>query len=89
MDLIASLSRREVTMEISIKREEKQKETPAEQAADDTVSQNKNARASMDQESGARTHPLLKDPRAAQKLARKKKMRAAHRRRLKASYASG
>jgi len=76
-------------MEMSTKHEEKQKEIPAEQTADDTASQNKNATASMGQESGARTHPVRKDPRAAQKLARKKKMRAAHRRRLKASYASG
>lgn len=76
-------------MEMSSKHEEKQKETPAKLAADDTVSQNKNATASMDQESGARTHLARKDPRAAQKLARKKRMKAAHRRRLKASYAKG
>lgn len=76
-------------MEISIKREEKQKEAPAKQADGATVSQNKNATASMDQESRERTHPAHKDPRAAQKLARKKRMKAAHRRRLKASYAKG
>ena len=73
-------------MEMSTKHEEKQKETPAKL---DTISQNKNATASMDQESGARTHLARKDPRAAQKLARKKRMKAAHRRRLKASYAKG
>ena len=75
-------------MEMSIKREEKPKEASAEQAGD-TVSQNKNATASVDQQSGERTHPARKDPRAAQKLARKKRMKAAHRRRLKASYAKG
>ena len=75
-------------MGISIKREEKQKEA-AEQADGDTVSQSKNATASMDQQSGERTHPIRKDPRAAQKLARKKRMKAAHRRRLRASYAKG
>ena len=76
-------------MEVSIKPDEEQRETPAKPAAGDVVSKNKNAGASGDRESGQRTNALRKDPRAAQKLARKKRMKAAHRRRLKASSAKG
>ena len=76
-------------MEISIKPEEEQKETPAKTASGDAVSQNKNASASGDRQSSEPTNTVRKDPRAAQKLARKKRMKTAHRRRLKASYANG
>lgn len=38
---------------------------------------------------GGHAKLVLTDPHAAQKLARKKRLRAAHRRRLKASHAKG
>jgi hypothetical protein len=75
-------------MEIS-RPDEEQRETPAKPAAGNVVSGNKNAATLEGRESGKRTNTLHKDPRAAQKLARKKRMKAAHRRRLKASYANG
>ena len=75
-------------MEVLIRPDEEQKEIPAKPATGDVVSKTKNA-ASGNRESGERTNTLHKDPRAAQKLARKKRMKAAHRRRLKASYAAG
>lgn len=76
-------------MEVSIKPDEKQNETPANPAAEDSVSRNKNAAASSDRESGKSKRTVREDPRAARKLARKKRMKASHRRRLKASYAKG
>ena len=76
-------------MEVSIKTDEKQNENPANPAAEDPVSRNKNAAASNDRESGKSKHTVREDPRAARKLARKKRMKAAHRRRLKASHAKG
>jgi hypothetical protein len=76
-------------MEISISPDEKQKETPATPATGDVMPKSKNVAASGDRESGGRTNTVRKDPRAAQKIARKKRMKAAHRRRLKASHAKG
>ena len=76
-------------MESLIKPEEEQKETPAKAATRDAVPQNKNVSASTDRESSGLADAARKDPRAAQKLARKKRMKTAHRRRLKASYANG
>ena len=76
-------------MEVSIRPDEEQKETPAKSAAGDVIAQNKNAVESADRGSRERTHAVRKDPGAAQKLARKKKLKAAHRRRLKASHAKG
>jgi hypothetical protein len=76
-------------MEVSIRPDEEQKETPAKPAAGEAVSKNKNAAASGDRESGEHTRVVRKDPRAAQKLARKMRMKAAHRRRLRASHAKG
>jgi hypothetical protein len=76
-------------MEVSIKPDEQQKEPSANLATGHAVSKNKNAAASGDRQSAERTHTARKDPRAAQKLARKKKMKAGHRRRLKASHAKG
>ena len=76
-------------MEVLIRPDEEQTEIPAKPATGDVVSKTKNAAASGDRQSSERTNTLHKDPRAAQKLARKKRMKAAHRRRLKASYAAG
>jgi len=76
-------------MEVSIKPDEERKETPANLATGDAVSKNQKAAASGDRQSGERTNTARKDPRAAQKLARKKRMKAAHRRKLKASHAKG
>ncbi|HWY71245.1 MAG TPA: hypothetical protein VNX88_21445 [Terriglobales bacterium] len=76
-------------MEVSIRPDEEQKETPAKSANGDVMPKNKNAAASGDRESGERTRAVRKDPGAAQKLARKKRLKAAHRRRLKASHAKG
>ena len=70
-------------MEVSIRPDEEQKEIPAKPATGDVVSKTKNAA------SGERTNTVHKDPRAAQKRARKKRMKAAHHRRLKASHAKG
>lgn len=75
-------------MEVSIKRDEGQKETSATPAIGDAISKDKNA-ASGNRESRERTHRVRTDPRAVQKLARKKRMKAAHHRRLKASHAKG
>ena len=75
-------------MEVSIMPDEEQKEIRAKPATGDVVSKTKNA-ASGNRESGERTNAVPKDPRAAQKLARKKRMKAAHHRRLKASHAKG
>ena len=76
-------------MEVSVRPDEEQKETPAKPTAGDAVSKNKNAAASVDRGSRERTNRVRTDPRAAQKLARKKRMKAAHHRRLKASHAKG
>ena len=75
-------------MEVSIKPDEEQKEVAAKPAIDDAVSKDKNA-ASENRGSRARTNRVRTDPHAAQRLARKKRMKAAHRRRLKASHAKG
>ncbi|PYY15426.1 MAG: hypothetical protein DMG60_17660 [Acidobacteria bacterium] len=76
-------------MEVSIKPDEERKETPTNLAAEDAVAKNQKAAASGDRQSGERTNTARKDPRAAEKLARKKRMKAAHRRKLKASHAKG
>jgi hypothetical protein len=76
-------------MESSARPDEEQRETPAKPVSGNVVSKNKYAVASGDRESGERMNTPRKDPRAAQKLARKKRMKAAHRRRLKASSAKG
>ena len=75
-------------MEVSITRDDEQKNNPANLVAADLASQNKKA-ASTHRESGERAHTAGRDPGAAQKLARKKRMKRAHRRRLKASHAKG
>jgi hypothetical protein len=80
---------KENAMEVPIKPDAEQRETPTTPAAGDVVSKNNSVAASGNRESGARANTLHKDPRTAQKLARKKRMRAAHRRRLKTSNASG
>jgi len=74
-------------MEVSITRDDEQKNNPANLVAADLASQNK--AASTHRESGERAHTAGRDPGAAQKLARKKRMKRAHRRRLKASHAKG
>jgi hypothetical protein len=79
-------------MEVPIKPDAQQRETPTTPAAGDAVSKNNknnSVAAAGNRESGARANTLHKDPRATQKLTRKKRMRAAHRRRLKASSAKG
>jgi hypothetical protein len=87
VDLIGSFEGK-TAMEVSIKPDEEQKETPAKPAIGDAVSKDKSA-APGNRESRERTNRVRTDPRAAQKLARKKRMKAAHRRRLKASHAKG
>jgi hypothetical protein len=76
-------------MEVSTMRDEEQKESQAKSAAGDVISRNENAATSGDRESGERKKIVRRDPHAAQKLAKKKRMRAAHHRRLKASHAKG
>jgi hypothetical protein len=76
-------------VEVPVMPDKEQKETPSKPAAGEAVSRNRNAAASGDRESGEHTRAVRKDPRAAQKLARKKRMKAAHHRRLKASHAKG
>jgi hypothetical protein len=76
-------------MEVSVRPDEEQREIPTKPAAGDVASKNKQAAAPGDRESGERINAHRKDPRAAQKLARKKRMKVAHRRRLKASSAKG
>jgi len=76
-------------VEVPVMPDKEQKETPSKPASGEAVSKNKNAAASGDRESGEQTRAIRKDPRAAQKLARKMRMKAAHRRRLKASHAKG
>lgn len=76
-------------MEVSIKPDEEQKESPVNPTAGDVVPKEKNTTMSRNRESDERAHAVREDPRATQKLARKKRMRAAHRRRLKASHAKG
>jgi len=76
-------------MEISAMIDNQQKESPAKPVAGDVISSNQNTTTSEDRRSGDPTKIARKDPRAAQKLARKKRMKAAHRRRLKASHAKG
>ena len=75
-------------MEVSIKPDGEHKETQSKPAIGDAVSKDKSA-ASGNRESRQRTDRVRTDPRAAQKLARKKRMKAAHRRRLNASHAKG
>ena len=76
-------------MEFSTKPSEEQRETPIKPAAGDVVPKNQGVSASRDQASGERTKSVRKDLHAAQKLARKKRMKAAHHRRLNASHAKG
>ena len=76
-------------MEFSTKPGEEQKENPAKPAAGDVIPKSQGVSPSRDQASGGRTKTVRKDLHAAQKLARKKRMKAAHRRRLNASHAKG
>lgn len=76
-------------MEVSTTPDERLKENAAVSAAG-------NARAKVGIAPVSGSHPpdgdaeaVHKDPYAEKRLARKKKMRAAHRRRLKSSYANG
>lgn len=73
-------------MEIPAMRDETQKENQAKPGAEDVISEKANVASRA---TGGHAKSVRKDPHAAQKLARKKRLRAAHRRRLKASSAKG
>ena len=73
-------------MEIPAMSDEKQKENQAKPAAEDVISEKASV---VNRATGGHAKLARKDPHAAQKLARKKRLRAAHRRRLKASSAKG
>lgn len=76
-------------MEIQEVRDEKQKEDQPKPATGNVISKNVSGAGSTDRANGGHANPGHKDPRAAQKLARKKRLKAGHRRRLKASHAKG
>ena len=76
-------------MEFSTKPAEEQRETPTKPATENVIPKNQSVSTSRDQASGERTSRVRKDLHAAQKLARKKRMKAAHHRRLNASHAKG
>ena len=76
-------------MEFSTKPSEEQREIPTKPAAGDVMPKNQAVSASRDRASGEQASRVRKDLHAAQKLARKKRMKAAHHRRLNASHAKG
>lgn len=73
-------------MEVSTTRDEMLKENAAVLAAGNKIG---TAPQAASRPPGGEAVAIHTDPYAEQRLARKKKMRAAHRRRLKSSYANG
>jgi hypothetical protein len=76
-------------MEIPVMRGEERKEDQASRSAEGVIPQNASVAGSAHAPTGERAKLVSKDPNAARKLARKKKLKTAHRRRLKASHAKG
>lgn len=76
-------------MEVSATRDERLKENAAVSAAENLGAEIGTAPLPVSRPPGREAVAIRKDPYAEQRLARKKKMRAAHRRRLKSSYANG
>ena len=74
-------------MDIPVMRDEEQKQSQGKSAAKDVVSESASVAGSTDRATKGRA--LRKDQHAAQKLARKKRLKAAHRRKLRAPHAKG
>ena len=74
-------------MEIPLMRDEEQKESQGKSAGKDVVSESARVAGSTDRATNGRA--IRKDQHAAKKLARKKRLKAAHRRRLRAPHAKG
>jgi len=76
-------------MEASLTRQEMLRENAADSAAGNVGAKIGTAPVASSRPPGGEAVAVRRDPYAEQRLARKKKMRAAHRRRLKSSYANG
>ena len=76
-------------MEVSLTPHDMLKENAAALAAGNVGANIGTGPVSGSRPSGGGAETVRKDPYAEKRLARKKKMRAAHRRRLKSSYANG
>ena len=76
-------------MDVPALQKEEHKVNQAESPASDGVSKRASVATPGDRGAGERAKLVRRDPLAAQKLSRKKRMKAAHRRRLKASHAKG
>jgi hypothetical protein len=76
-------------MEIPAMRGEERKEDQPNRSTEGVIAQNASVAGSAHRATGERAKLASKDPHAARKLARKKKLKTAHRRRLKASHAKG
>ena len=74
-------------MEIPLMRDEEQKKSQGKSTAKDVVSESASVAGSTDRAMNGRA--LRKDQHAAQKLARKKRLNAAHRRKSRAPHAKG
>ena len=73
-------------MDIPVMRDEEQKQSPGKSTPKDVVSESASVAGSDRATNGRALH---KDQHAAQKLARTKRLKAAHRRQLRAPHAKG
>jgi hypothetical protein len=76
-------------MEVSLTRQEMLMENTVASAAGNVGAKIETEPVAAPRPLGGEAVAVRRDPYAEQRLARKKKMRAAHRRRLKSSYANG
>jgi len=76
-------------VEIPAMRDEEQKPDQAKPANKDVISESTSVAEPATRSTGERAKLVRKDARAAQKLARKKRLKTAHRRRLRASHTKG